>query len=58
MAAGSFKQTLGTKPRNPTTARIRIGNVPTPLHKQEKDFQNLSLTYAQENEEIILLWGG
>lgn len=55
MAAGSFKQTLGTKPRNPTTARIRIGNVPTPLHKQEKDFQNLSLTYAQENEEIILL---
>lgn len=52
MAACLFKQTLGTKPKKPTTARIRIGNVLTPLHEQEMDFQNLSLTYAQETEQI------
>lgn len=42
MAVCLFKQTLGTKPKKLATARIRIGNVLTPPHKQEMDFQNLS----------------
>lgn len=52
MAVCLFKQPLGTKPKKPTAARIRTGNVLTPLHKQEMDFQNLSLIYAQETQQI------
>lgn len=43
---------FGHQAKNLTTARIRIGKILTPLHKQEMDFQNLSLTYAQETEQI------
>lgn len=52
MAVCLFKQAVGTKPKKPKTARIRIGNILTPLHKEEMDFQNLTLTYAQETEQI------
>lgn len=52
MAVCLFKQTLGTKPKKPTTVRIRISNVLTPLRKKEMDFQNFSLIYAEETDQI------
>lgn len=55
MAVCLFKQALGTNPKktqkNPIT-RVRRGNVLTLLHKQEMDFQDLSLSYTRGTDQI------